>query len=305
MNRSADIVFPREQVACFVDGCLWHACPEHGERRSTPRRGDAGGGDQPVEADAGHPRVPLRATRSTRPLPWGQIDASMSPDVERARKELDELERELETLSSPEQQGFGTWRHRMYAVIADVVGAKSAVAIRFSGLPWTPRVTLTSTAPLRKAKEEASEIIRTLRWELDRRAPAPNPIDDSAIDPELWSHVRVLVEAQEWDKVALNASVFLEDKLRRWAQVPASVKGSTDVFKMALAQGKFRLGGQESEQQGWQQLATGFAMALRNRSGHRIDPRGDSKRYAVGVLGLASLLLTEIRYVYGDPPKLP
>lgn len=28
-RRRADIVFPREKVAIFVDGCFWHGCPEH------------------------------------------------------------------------------------------------------------------------------------------------------------------------------------------------------------------------------------------------------------------------------------
>lgn len=28
-RRTADIVFPRKQVAVFIDGCYWHACPEH------------------------------------------------------------------------------------------------------------------------------------------------------------------------------------------------------------------------------------------------------------------------------------
>lgn len=28
-RRKADIVFPRERVAVFVDGCFWHSCPEH------------------------------------------------------------------------------------------------------------------------------------------------------------------------------------------------------------------------------------------------------------------------------------
>lgn len=28
-RRRGDIVFPRERVAVFVDGCYWHACPEH------------------------------------------------------------------------------------------------------------------------------------------------------------------------------------------------------------------------------------------------------------------------------------
>lgn len=28
-RRRADIVFPRQKVAIFVDGCFWHRCPEH------------------------------------------------------------------------------------------------------------------------------------------------------------------------------------------------------------------------------------------------------------------------------------
>jgi DNA mismatch endonuclease (patch repair protein) len=26
----ADIVFTRQRLAVFVDGCFWHACPQHG-----------------------------------------------------------------------------------------------------------------------------------------------------------------------------------------------------------------------------------------------------------------------------------
>jgi DNA mismatch endonuclease (patch repair protein) len=29
LRRTADIVFPKAQVAIFVDGCYWHGCPEH------------------------------------------------------------------------------------------------------------------------------------------------------------------------------------------------------------------------------------------------------------------------------------
>lgn len=29
-RRRADITFARQRVAVFVDGCFWHACPEHG-----------------------------------------------------------------------------------------------------------------------------------------------------------------------------------------------------------------------------------------------------------------------------------
>ena len=34
-RRRADIVFTRQRVAVFIDGCFWHACPTHG---SSPRR---------------------------------------------------------------------------------------------------------------------------------------------------------------------------------------------------------------------------------------------------------------------------
>lgn len=30
MRRRADIVFPRQRVAVYIDGCFWHACPAHG-----------------------------------------------------------------------------------------------------------------------------------------------------------------------------------------------------------------------------------------------------------------------------------
>jgi DNA mismatch endonuclease (patch repair protein) len=28
-RRVADIAFPRQKIAIFVDGCFWHGCPEH------------------------------------------------------------------------------------------------------------------------------------------------------------------------------------------------------------------------------------------------------------------------------------
>ena len=29
-NRKADILFRKEKIAIFVDGCFWHGCPIHG-----------------------------------------------------------------------------------------------------------------------------------------------------------------------------------------------------------------------------------------------------------------------------------
>lgn len=33
LRRRADIVFTRQHVAVFIDGCFWHGCPEHGRRQ--------------------------------------------------------------------------------------------------------------------------------------------------------------------------------------------------------------------------------------------------------------------------------
>lgn len=35
LRRVADVVFPTERVAVFVDGCFWHGCPDH---RTHPQR---------------------------------------------------------------------------------------------------------------------------------------------------------------------------------------------------------------------------------------------------------------------------
>ncbi|MFC4592425.1 very short patch repair endonuclease [Sphaerisporangium corydalis] len=29
LRRTADIVFTRQRIAVFVDGCFWHGCPQH------------------------------------------------------------------------------------------------------------------------------------------------------------------------------------------------------------------------------------------------------------------------------------
>lgn len=35
LDCAADIVFRREKLAVFIDGCYWHGCPEHGTQPTT------------------------------------------------------------------------------------------------------------------------------------------------------------------------------------------------------------------------------------------------------------------------------
>jgi len=39
LHRTADIVFTRQRIAIFIDGCFWHGCDEHG---ANPPRTNAG-----------------------------------------------------------------------------------------------------------------------------------------------------------------------------------------------------------------------------------------------------------------------
>lgn len=34
-RRRADIVFTRQKIAIFIDGCFWHGCPAHATRPKT------------------------------------------------------------------------------------------------------------------------------------------------------------------------------------------------------------------------------------------------------------------------------
>ena len=35
ISGTPDVVFPRQRVAVFVDGCFWHGCPEHSVKPKT------------------------------------------------------------------------------------------------------------------------------------------------------------------------------------------------------------------------------------------------------------------------------
>lgn len=104
--------------------------------------------------------------------------------------------------------------------------------------------------------------------------------------------------------VASQTAIFVENRIRGWAGNPQGRDGNlvgkalyTYVFGDVS---DYRLGRQASEREGWRALGVGFAQALSNVDRHRIQKRDDAKRYALGVLGLGSLLLTQLRYEHGD-----
>ena len=130
-------------------------------------------------------------------------------------------------------------------------------------------------------------------------------VDDHGFDPDLWKYVKGLVENKDWDKVASAAVTFVENHFRVWTGSPKNTSGGNLVGKTLFAQilGKesdYRLGNEAGEWEGWLYLGMGFAQALGNDVRHNVNQREDVKLYALGVLGLGSLLLTQLRYQHGD-----
>jgi hypothetical protein len=64
--------------------------------------------------------------------------------------------------------------------------------------------------------------------------------------------------------------------------------------------GPLRLGGNRAEEEGWHQLAMGFAAAISNVVRHHVPERADIKRYCMTALGTASLILTQVRHQHPE-----
>jgi len=124
--------------------------------------------------------------------------------------------------------------------------------------------------------------------------------DETGIDLELWEHVAPEVQSESWGKVASQAVIFTEDRIRKWTARPNSEVGKELAIAVLGKSGLYQMGLTEGERQGWQLLAQGLAQAVRNVDAHRIQERPDHKRYAMGVLGTCSLLLTQLRYEHGN-----
>ncbi|WP_244930832.1 TIGR02391 family protein [Nocardioides sp. W7] len=123
-------------------------------------------------------------------------------------------------------------------------------------------------------------------------------------DPELWVHVEPLVESAIWDKIPSTVVTFVEDWFRRTAGDPPNKKGGklygSGLFAEILRPGgSFSLGADPSEMEGWRDLGVGLAKAVGNGHRHTINTRDDAEQLAWNVIGLGSLLISEMRRTHG------
>jgi Protein of unknown function (Hypoth_ymh) len=135
---------------------------------------------------------------------------------------------------------------------------------------------------------------------------ATEPVDEHAFDPELWARVKREVEEEEWDKIPALVEVFVEDHIRAWAGDPRGRDGQTlfgkGLFGTVLADdSEYRLGDEKGEWEGWRALGVvGFTQAISNVDRHNVRDRAYARRYAIGVLGLGSLLLSQMRHQHAE-----
>jgi hypothetical protein len=232
----------------------------------------------------------------------------------RADKAIEALEALKEEADSPEVMGGGehwtAWKAKVRGVIAAALGKDDHLVERFDKVRyslgmWTDRTPASAFTQARHSGiRNACGIIDAALYQLRLQVEDDEPVDLRSFDPELWEHVKQLVENQDWGKVASQTAIFVEDRIRTWAGEPTTKQGDGLIGKGLMAHvfgdaSDWRLGSRAGEREGWRGLGMGFAQALGNVDRHRIQSRDDAQRYAIGVLGLGSLLLTQLRHEHG------
>lgn len=228
-------------------------------------------------------------------------------DTTEAVRLLDELTSEASSLGPTTLSSeFVSWRHRVNSLLSRALGDNHRITLEFQDLHWEPRVFRAETEFTMRSRFFDSAMIDALGlleaagFELHLGEQALNEAVDHGFDPELWAFVQPDVIAEAWGKVVSQAGIFTEDRIRRWAGRPANEVGQALMTAVFGDTGTFRLGMTEAEQKAWHLLAMGMSGALRNPGGHRIINRPDHKAHAIGVLGVCSVLLTELRYEHGN-----
>ncbi|MEH0110008.1 TIGR02391 family protein [Tersicoccus sp. MR15.9] len=233
----------------------------------------------------------------------------------RADKAIGALEALKEEASTRQVMGGGehwtSWKGKVRGVLVAALGKDDHLVDRFDKVRYSLGMWSTSTPDryFEQARQSgirnACGVIDAALYHLRLQVTDDEPLDLRSFDPELWEHVRHLVEDGDWGKVASQTAIFVEHRIRTWTGEPSGKQGEALVGKGLMAHvfgdsSDWRLGSRAGEREGWRGLGMGFAQALGNVDRHRIQKRDDARRYAIGVLGLGSLLLTQLRHEHGD-----
>ncbi len=209
---------------------------------------------------------------------------------------------------------FQTWKRKTRIDLCQIVGEHDHHVREFDHIRFTPAVGYSmSEAERNRHCRESFEDGRAraaglLNGVLHLAEAAPSAkvgaslvCAPGSIDADLAEHLRNLLRDEDWSKLPTQTVVFVEGTVRQWAELSLDVIGK-DLWVQVLHPdtGKYPLGETPGEKQGWLQLGIGFSSALRNPNVHRIGERQDAKTYALGVVGVASLLLTQLKYQHSE-----
>ncbi len=233
----------------------------------------------------------------------------------RASRAIEELQRLKHEATTPValkgEAKLTTWKAKVRGVVVGALGKDDHLLTRFDVIRYTLSAWSSSTpdsqfdAARHRGIQDACGVIDAAIYQLELQFDIEEPIDDQAFDSELWDYVKGLAEVGDWGKVAAQTAIFVENHLRTWAGAPKDSHGE-DLYGKALYasvlsdRSDWRLGRRAGEHEGWRMLGMDFAQASGNVDRHRIQKRPDARLYAIGVLGLASLLLTQLRYEHTD-----
>jgi hypothetical protein len=233
----------------------------------------------------------------------------------RTAKAIEALEALRQEAESGEVKGGGkhltAWQGKVRGVIASSLGPadhllKSFDEVRYSLGMWstgTPKYEF--DAARHRGIGHAVGIVDAAIYQLELLTGDDEAVEETSFDSELWAHVANLVADEDWTKVASQTAIFVESRLRKWAGDPKDKNGDSlyghSLYATLLAdESDFRIGRRAGERSGWRMLGMGFAQAIGNVDRHGIQNRHDARRYAIGVLGLGSLLLTQLRFEHAE-----
>ncbi|MHB0978875.1 MAG: TIGR02391 family protein [Thermoleophilia bacterium] len=217
--------------------------------------------------------------------------------LERLQARLEELGR----IGCAAESSFEIWRHKTDRTLGAVMGEHHHLVQEFRKIQYGSAMDPdTAGVAFANGQRRATGVLEAAIYEKEE-LDSYELLQASFVDPELWEHVKHLVEQEQWGQVASQTAIFVESMVRECAGLPAGEVGKTLMTAVfSPEKGEFPLGRTEGERQGWHMLGMGFSMALGNVDRHHIQDRLDLKRYAFGVLGAGSLLLTQLRYQFGD-----
>lgn len=233
---------------------------------------------------------------------------------------IDRLRTELRGLTSTGDANFTSWTARAQSALLAAFDEEHHLVRKLVRAPFYPRstsyLTLMPDVAISRAFESgrrvADGVLDAALYEL-RNLPAAQPPAsppsltsiESVINADLFSHVGQLITNEQWAQVASQTAIFVESQLRTWVGLTPDDFGvnlMTAIFKPQS--GLLPLGRTDAERDGWHALARGFMGALSNVDRHNIQDRDDLQRYAMGVLGIGSLLLTQVLHEHGDDLNL-